>query len=76
MMNDLTAESIKFIIARLLERGAEAAEESKAAPQNDFKAGRRLAYYEMLDILQSELMVRDQDLKKFGIDIDLLNKIA
>lgn len=75
-MNSLTPESIKYIIARLLERGAEAAEESKSDPNSDFEAGRRMAYYEMLDILKSELMVREQDLKEFGIDIDLLNKIA
>lgn len=31
---------------------------------------------EMLDILKSELDVRDQDLKEFGLDINLENKIA
>jgi len=30
----------------------------------------------MLDILKSELSIRDQDLKEFGLDIDLENKIA
>ena len=75
-MNSLTPESIKYIIGRLLERGAEAAEESKADPESEFEEGRKMAYYEMLDILKSELMVRDQDLKEFGIDIDLISKIA
>ena len=76
MMNNLTQESIKFLIARLLERGVEAVEESEADPSNDFEAGRRTAYYEMLDILQSELTIRDQDLKEFGIDVNLEHKIA
>ena len=39
-------------------------------------AGRKVAYYEMLDILKTELDIRDQDLKEFGLDIDLENKIA
>ena len=75
-MNNLPPESIAYIISRLLERGAEAVEESEADPTSDFEAGRRMAYYEMLDTLKSELMVRDQDLKELGLDIDLINKIA
>ena len=76
MNEKLTNESIKYIIARLLNNANEAVEESKKDRSNLFKSGRQLAYYEMLDILQSELSVRDQDLKEFGLDIDLENKIA
>lgn len=35
-----------------------------------------MAYYEMLDILKSELEVRDQDLKELGLDTNLEDKIA
>lgn len=76
MTDALTKEGIKYMIARLLENANEAAEESKENKGDEFAAGRRLAYYEMLDILKSELDVRDQDLKEFGLDIDLENKIA
>ena len=31
---------------------------------------------ETLNILKTELYVRDQDLKAFGLDIDLENRIA
>lgn len=75
-MSNLTQESMKYIISRLLERAGEAIEESKADPKSDYEAGRKTAYYEMLDILKTELDVREQDLKEFGLDIDLLNKIA
>lgn len=75
-MSNLTQESMKYIVSRLLERAGEAVEESKEDPESDFEAGRKTAYYEMLDILKSELDVREQDLKEFGLDIDLLNKIA
>ena len=75
-MSNLSKESLQYMIARLLERAKEAVEESNADTNNDLEAGRRLAYYEMLDILKSELLVEDQDLKDFGLDIDLENKIA
>ena len=77
MMTDvLTKEGIKYMIARLLENANEAVEESKANKEDQFAAGRRLAYYEMLDILKSELEIREQDLKELGLDINLENKIA
>ncbi len=76
MTDALTKEGIKFIIARLLENAADAVEESKKKPADEYSIGRRVAYYEMLDILKSELDVRDQDLKEFGLDINLANKIA
>lgn len=75
-MSNLSKESLQYIIARLLERAKEAVQESNADPGSDFEAGRKMAYYEMLDILKSELLVEDQDIKEFGLDIDLENKIA
>ena len=76
MTGALTKEGIKFLIARLLDNANEAVEESNKNKGDQFAAGRRLAYYEMLDILKNELDVRDQDLEEFGLDINLENKIA
>ena len=76
MNEKLTSESIKYIIARLIDNANDAVGESRKDRNNLFNEGRQLAYYEMLDILQSELSIRDQDLKEFGLDIDLENKIA
>ena len=77
MMTDaLTEEGIKYMVSRLLENASEAAEESKKNKDDPYCAGRKVAYYEMLDILRTELDIRDQDLKEFGLDIDLENRIA
>ena len=76
MTDALTREGIKYMIARLLENADEASKESSANKNDEFAAGRKVAYYEMLDVLKSELDVRDADLKEFGLDIDLENKIA
>lgn len=74
MSEILTKESIKYIIVRLLENANQAVEEYQRDKKNLLIAGRKLAYYEMLDILQTELDVRDQDLKEFGLDINLVKK--
>ena len=71
-MNDtLTKEGIKYLIARLLERAKEANEERRDNPEDNFQAGRNMAYYEMLDILKTELDIREQDLGEFGLNINL-----
>ena len=64
MMND---DTIKYIISRLVENAKEALEDGN----DDFAKGKRLAYYEMLDVIQNELELKDQDLKEFGLDIDI-----
>lgn len=77
MMTDtLTRESLKYIIARLVDNANDAAKEYRGDGNNKFLAGRKLAYYEMLDILRTELDVRDEDLKEFGLDIDLEKNYA
>lgn len=76
MADALTREGIKYMISRLLDNANEAAEESRENKDDQFAAGRRLAYYEMLDILKTELDIKEQDLKEFGLDINLENKIA
>lgn len=74
-MSKLSEESLKYIIGRLVENANEAVEESDKDRSDSFNQGRRLAYYEMLDILKSELDARDADLKELGLDFDV-DKIA
>lgn len=76
MGNELTSEAIKYIIARVLDNAYDAIEEAKENGTDEFYSGKRLAYYEVLDTIKNELIVRDQDLKEFGLDIDLDNKIV
>jgi hypothetical protein len=67
-MNEAT---VKFIISRVIENANDALEESIRNKGDDFYKGRKLAYYEILDSIKNELEARDQDLKEFGLDIDL-----
>lgn len=68
MMNEA---SIEYIISRVIENANEALAESKQNPNDDFVKGRKLAYYEVLDTIKSELIARDYDLKKVGLDVEL-----
>ena len=76
MNNELTTESIEYIVSRLIESAMESSKDFKADMSNSFYAGRNEAYYEMLDIIKSELEIRGQDLTKFGLDFDLEKTIA
>jgi aspartyl/asparaginyl-tRNA synthetase len=75
MKNELTSEAIKYIIARVLDNANDAIEESKENKNDDFYSGKRLAYYEVLDTIKNELVARNQDLKEFGLDINLESDI-
>lgn len=67
-MNEAT---IKFIVSRVIENANDAIEETKQNPNDEFYKGQKLAYYEILDTLKNELTAHDQDLKEFGLDVDL-----
>ena len=71
MESNLTAESLRYIIARLIENANESIQESRDDRDDLFKSGRSEAYYEMLDTLQSELNARDEDLARYGLNINL-----
>nr|DAG44819.1 MAG TPA: hypothetical protein [Caudoviricetes sp.] len=67
----MTIEFLRYLIARILENAHEATAEMKADMQDEFKSGRQLAYYEVLDIIQSEADVHELDLKELGLDLNL-----
>lgn len=64
MADKISIEGIAYIVERIVERARENREDS-------FKDGRALAYYEVLDILRTELSVREISLEKIGLSFDL-----
>lgn len=68
MMND---EVIKFIISRVIDNANDAVSEANSNKDDAFYKGRKLAYYEIIDTIKNELTAREQNLKDFGLDIDL-----
>ena len=71
MADNISIDGISYIVERIVERAREAAKESKDDREDSFKDGRALAYYEVLDILRTELSIREISLDKIGLDFDL-----
>lgn len=67
----MTDERIKYIISRVIDNAADALKEAKADKDDDFYKGKKMAYYEILDTIKNELDADGQDLKEFGLDINL-----
>lgn len=67
----MTIEFLRFLIARILEYAHEATADMRADMQNEFKSGRQLAYYEVLDVIQAEAEAYGLDLKELGLDLNL-----
>lgn len=67
----MTEATIKFIISRVIENAHDSLEEAKQNKDDSYYEGRKIAYYEVLDTIKSELETHDQDLKEYGLDIDL-----
>ena len=66
----MTEAAMKYIVARLVEKAADALEERKQSPKDPYADGRCEAYYEMLDVLKSELDAHDVDLEEFGLTMN------
>ena len=67
-MHSLTESELDFIVSRVLSNANKAFQEND---NSDFENGRRLAYYEILDTIKNELILRDVDISKYGLNINL-----
>ena len=67
----MTEETIKHIIARVIDNANDALEEERKNKNDAFYKGKKLAYYEILDTIKNDLEIDDQDLKAFGLDVNL-----
>lgn len=67
-MNKLSTSELEFIVSRVLENAKNAADNND---KSEFEQGKKLAYYEILDTIKNELIVRDIELKEFGLDMML-----
>lgn len=70
-MSELTAERLKYIIARVVDNANDAVKESEAEPDDAFISGKKTAYYEVLDTIKNELDAAEQNLKEYGLDFTL-----
>lgn len=76
MSKSLDENAIKYIILRLIENANAARDDFEKDRTNSFEDGHSEAYYEMLDVIKTELSVRDVNLSEYGLDVDLESKYA
>ena len=63
--NVLSASEMEFLIGSDINNAMDAFQESD---RSDFSNGRRLACYEVLDTIKNELLIREIDVSRFGLD--------
>lgn len=75
MENNITRETLQHITKRIIANADELLKVEKEK-RTDFDDGLSCAYYEVLDILKSEIGSRDDNLEDYGLDVDLESKYA
>ncbi len=69
-MARLTGCEYEYILQRIVANAKDAVQEA-TGKQSDYSAGYRVACYEILDTIKSELEARGADVKEFGLDFSL-----
>lgn len=64
-------EALKAAMQSILEQALCAVSDAKQNPQDAFKDGRALAYYEVLDTVKNQLEIYDLDANVFGLGMNL-----
>ena len=74
MNKKISEEILEKIIKQLIRDADEAYAEHFKSKNDEFADGRSLAYYEMLETIQTELEANDVDLKSYHLDVNLEEK--
>ncbi|WP_288698670.1 hypothetical protein [Allisonella histaminiformans] len=74
-MKKMSESALQYILSRMLDNANDTMKELKNNPKDLFYQGKQLAYYEMIDTIKNELEAHNQDLKEYGLDFDLEDKL-
>lgn len=67
----MSEAAMKYIISRVVSNALDALGEAKENKNDEFYEGKLLAYYEVLDTIRNELVVREEKLEEYGITFDV-----
>lgn len=67
----MTDYGFQFIVERIIKNAYESLNDVRENPNDEYKTGHIIAHYEILDIIKTELEVRGESLKNYGLDMDL-----
>ena len=74
-MKKMSESALQYILSRMLDNANDTMKELNNNPKDLFYQGKQLAYYEMIDTIKNELEAHNQDLKEYGLDFDLEDKL-
>ena len=67
----MTDYGFQFIVERIIKNAYESLNDARENPGSDYHGGHIIAHYEILDIIKTELEVRGENLKDYGLDVNL-----
>ncbi|MBQ7014728.1 MAG: transposase [Clostridia bacterium] len=67
----MTDYGFEFIVERIIKNANESLNEAKENPNDEYQNGHIIAHYEILNIIKTELEVRGENLKDYGLDMNL-----
>lgn len=77
MSKTLTSEQVEFIIERVLDNAAHTKQlREENEEYREFYDGAMSAYHAILDSMKNQLIIDEQDLKEFGLDINLEKELV
>lgn len=68
---ELADAALKAAVRCILEQALRAVSEARQNPNDTYKDGRSLAYYEVLDTIKNQLEIYDLDADVFGLGMNL-----
>lgn len=68
---ELVDDALKAAMQSILEQALRAVAEARQNPQDAFKDGRALAYYEVLDTVKNQLEIYELNANDFGLGMNL-----
>ena len=68
---ELADAALKAAVRCILEQALRAVSEARQNPNDTYKDGRSLAYYEVLDTIENQLEIYDLDADVFGLGMNL-----
>lgn len=67
----MTSAVAQFIVERILDYAQDAIDDAKKNKNDEFYNGKKAAYYEVLNMLKNELDAHDENLKEYGLNVNL-----
>jgi len=71
-LENLTKQDLKYVLCDFISAASDNYQETMSATEDEMQAGRQLAYFEMLDMLRSRILIAGGEMNEIPLPPDLL----